>query len=68
MDFFLLLLFLAVLGTSSNALQLSFSEHFSLVRITSFDFQVNSAFLSWTIRVIAEMKLKCHNEADATKC
>lgn len=68
MCFFLMLLFLAVLGTSSNALQLSLSEHFSLVHITSFDFQVNNAFLSWTIRVIAEMKLKCHDEADATKC
>lgn len=68
MCFFLLLLFLVVPGTSSNALKLSFSEQFSLVHITFFDFHVNSAFLSWSIRVIAEMKLKCQDEADATKC
>lgn len=52
---------------SVNALQLSFS---SIIAVRTFSgsyyflsFQVNSAFLSWTIRVIAEIKPKCHDWA-----
>lgn len=70
MCFYLLLLLLAVPDISSvcNALQLSFSS-ITAVRTPSgsyyfLTFQVNSAFLSWTIRVIAKIKPKCHDWAE----
>jgi len=62
----LLLVLLAVPDVSSvcNALQLSSS---SMITVRAFSviltFQVNSALLSWTIRVTAKMKPKCHDWA-----